>query len=161
MIPNYLLLIYLQQLDCIIIKYIYIYIYIYIYWGGGGVNNSLNPEQTDSSNCNMNYKIILDILRIYIGYINIIIIHYIYIVLFWVLKALYIEGGNLNYHQCAASNWMMQRQPYCARTPTTHQLIGGEETIGVWGLLGGHDGQRPIGKFGQDAGVTPLLLLDF
>ncbi len=29
--------------------------------------------------------------------------------------------------------------------------------ISVWGLLGGHDGQRPMGKFGQDAGVTPLL----
>ncbi len=27
------------------------------------------------------------------------------------------------------------------------------------GLLGGHDGQRPVGEFGQDAGVTPLLLL--
>ncbi len=29
--------------------------------------------------------------------------------------------------------------------------------ISVWGWLGGHDGQRPMGKFGQDAGVTPLL----
>ncbi len=29
--------------------------------------------------------------------------------------------------------------------------------IGVWKLLGGHDGQKPMGKFGQDAGVTPLL----
>ncbi len=27
----------------------------------------------------------------------------------------------------------------------------------IWGLLGGHDGQRPMGKFGQDAEVTPLL----
>ncbi len=48
------------------------------------------------------------------------------------------KGGNLlNIHQCAASTWMMQRQPYCTRTPTTHQLIGGEETvmkpISVWG----------------------------
>ncbi len=61
--------------------------------------------------------------------IIIIIICYIYIALFWVLKALYIEGGNLfNHHQCAASTWMMRRQPYWARTPTTHQLIGGEET---------------------------------
>ncbi len=59
----------------------------------------------------------------------IIIICYIYIALFWVLKALYIEGGNLlNHHQCAASTWMMRRQPYCTRTPTTHQLTGGEET---------------------------------
>ncbi len=22
--------------------------------------------------------------------------------------------------------------------------------IGVWGLLGGHDGQRPMGEFGKD-----------
>ncbi len=29
--------------------------------------------------------------------------------------------------------------------------------ISVWGWLGGHDGQRPMGKFGQDAEVTPLL----
>ncbi len=29
--------------------------------------------------------------------------------------------------------------------------------IGVCGLLGGHDGQRSMRKFGQDAGVTPLL----
>ncbi len=48
---------------------------------------------------------------------------------FWVLKALYIEEGNLlNHHQCAASTWMMRRQPYCARMPTTHQLTGGEKT---------------------------------
>ncbi len=59
----------------------------------------------------------------------IIIINYIYIALFWVLKALYIERGNLlNHHQCAASTWMIRRQPYCARMPTTHQLIGGEDT---------------------------------
>ncbi len=27
--------------------------------------------------------------------------------------------------------------------------------ISVWGLLGRHDSQRPMGKFGQDAGVQP------
>ena len=27
----------------------------------------------------------------------------------------------------------------------------------IWGLLGGHDGQRPMSEFGQDAKVTPLL----
>ncbi len=32
--------------------------------------------------------------------------------------------------------------------------------ICVWGWLGGHDGQRPMGKFGQDAGVTPLLFFE-
>ncbi len=29
------------------------------------------------------------------------------------------------------------------------------KSISVWGLLGDHDGQRPVGEFGQD---TPLLL---
>ncbi len=29
--------------------------------------------------------------------------------------------------------------------------------ISVWGRLGGHDGQRPMGEFGQDVEVTPLL----
>ncbi len=45
-------------------------------------------------------------------------------------------------------------------TPAT----GGEETvmkpISVWGWLGGHYGQRPVGEFGQDAGVTPLLFFE-
>ncbi len=44
-----------------------------------------------------------------------------FIALFWLLKALYIAGGNLlNHHQGAASFWIMRRQPYCVRTPTTH-----------------------------------------
>ncbi len=88
----------------------------------------------------------------------------IYLALFWVLKALYIEGGGgggglLIHHQCAASTWMMRRQPYCARTPSTHQLTGGEETvmkpISVWGWL-----SEAMGKFDQDAGVTPLLFFE-
>ncbi len=98
---------------------------------------------------------------------KIIIICYIYIALFWVLKVLYKEaggGGLLNHQQCSASNWMMRRQPYCTRAPTTHQLSGGEETvmqpICVWGWLGGHDGQRSVGKFSQDDGVTPLLFFE-
>ncbi len=32
--------------------------------------------------------------------------------------------------------------------------------IGVWGLLGGHDGQSPVGEFGQEAEVTPLLFFE-
>ncbi len=64
---------------------------------------------------------------------------------------------------CAASTWMMRRQPYCARTPITLQLTGGGDRvmkpISVWGWSGGHDGQRSMGKFGQDAEGTPLLFL--
>src|SRR5512146_1213101 len=32
--------------------------------------------------------------------------------------------------------------------------------IMIWGGLGGHDGQRPVGRFGQDAGVKPLLFFE-
>ncbi len=32
--------------------------------------------------------------------------------------------------------------------------------ISVWGWLGGHDGQRPMVEFGQDAGGTPLLFFE-
>ncbi len=32
--------------------------------------------------------------------------------------------------------------------------------ISVWGWLGGHDGQRPMGKFGHDARVTRLLFFE-
>jgi len=58
------------------------------------------------------------------------LILYIYTVLFLGPQSTsHMEGGNLlSHHQCAASTWMMRRQPYCARTATTHQLIGGEET---------------------------------
>ncbi len=63
--------------------------------------------------------------RCILPYITIIMC-YIYTALFWVLKALYIEGGHLlNQHQCAASTWMMRWQPFCTKTLTTHQLTGG------------------------------------
>ncbi len=56
-------------------------------------------------------------------------------------------------------------QTYCARTHhTLAYLWRGDRVmkpIRIWGWLGGHhDGQRPMGKFGQDAGVTPLLFFE-
>ncbi len=61
--------------------------------------------------------------------IEIIIINYTYIAIFCFFQALYIVRGYLLiHHQCAASTWMMWRQPYCSRTPTAHQLTGGEDT---------------------------------
>ncbi len=46
------------------------------------------------------------------------------------------------------------------RPPHTSLLVERRQTlmkpISVWGGLGGHDGQRSMGKFGQDARVTPL-----
>ncbi len=34
------------------------------------------------------------------------------------------------------------------------------KSISVWGWLGGHDGQRSMGKFGQDAGVKLLFFFE-
>ncbi len=56
----------------------------------------------------------------------------------------------------------MRWQPYCAmnahHTPSywwrADRVM---KPISVWGWLGGHDGRRPMGDFGQDAGGTPLL----
>ncbi len=39
----------------------------------------------------------------------------------------------------------------------SQSLCGQSTNQQIWGLLGGHDGQRPVGEFGQDAEVTPLL----
>ncbi len=39
-------------------------------------------------------------------------------------SALHRRGNLLIHHQCAASTWMMRRQPYCARTPPhTHTSL--------------------------------------
>ncbi len=72
------------------------------------------------------------------------------------------RGNLLINHQCAASTWMMRRQPYCPeRPPHTSLLVEMRQSDAanqqIWVLLG-HDGQRPMEKFGQDAEVTPLLL---
>ncbi len=66
---------------------------------------------------------------------------------------------------CAASTWMMRRQPYCARTPITLQLIGGEETE-WWSQSVYGDDQEAMMVRGHWANlarmpteVTPLLFL--
>ncbi len=60
------------------------------------------------------------------------------------------RGSLLNHHQCAASTWMMRRQPQHngASALTTHQLQverreRSSQSSG-WGLLGGHDWQGPV-----------------
>ncbi len=83
---------------------------------------------------------------------------YIYIALFWGLKALYIVRG-VSPHPPPVCSIHLDDETAAivlytgTRTPTTHQLTDGEETvmkpISVWGWLGGHDGQRPVGKFGD------------
>ncbi len=79
----------------------------------------------------------------------IIIICYIYIELFWVLKALYIEGGDLLiHHQCAASTWWCDGSHIAPEHPphTSYRWRGDRvmKPISVRGWLGGRDGQRPI-----------------
>ncbi len=55
-------------------------------------------------------------------------------------RTLHSKGGYLLIpHQCAGSTWMMRQQPHCARTLTTHQLIGGEETAWWSQLVYGED----------------------
>ncbi len=59
--------------------------------------------------------------------------------------------------------WMIRRQPYCPERPPHNSLVErrqSDEANRVLGILRGHDGQRPMGKFGQDAGITPLLFLE-
>ncbi len=77
-----------------------------------------------------------------------------------VLKALYIEGGNLlNLHLDDETAAILHQNAH--HTPA-YWWRGDRvmKPIGVWGLLEGHDGQRPMGEFGQDAGVTPLLFFE-
>ncbi len=85
-------------------------------------------------------------------------------VLLYTQSALQSYGGSLlNHHQCAASTWMMRRQPQDngASALTTHQLQVEERVIGQssgWGLLGGHDWQRPVkGIWPGHRGYTPTL----
>ncbi len=81
-------------------------------------------------------------------------------------KALYnhMRGSLLKHHQCAASTWMMRRQPQHngASALTTHQLQverreRSSQSSG-WGLLGGHDWQGPVeGIWPGHRGYTPTL----
>ncbi len=85
-----------------------------------------------------------------------------YIALFWVLKALYIEGGSpqqppvCSIHLDDATAAILYQN---ARHTPVYWWRGDRvmKTISVWGWLGGHDGQRTIGKFGHDARVTTLF----
>ncbi len=94
--------------------------------------------------------------------IIIIIICYIYIALFWVLKALYIEGGEspqpppvCSIHLDDATAAIVRQNDH--HTPAYWWRRERVMKPIVWGLLGDHDGQRPMGEFSQDAGVKPLL----
>ncbi len=92
------------------------------------------------------------------------IICYIYIALFWVLKALYIEGGESPHPPPMCSIHLDDATAAIVRQNAHHTPAywwRGDKVmkpISVWGWLGGHDGQRSMDKFGQDAGAAPLLL---
>ncbi len=94
-----------------------------------------------------------------ISYI-IIIIPYIYVVLFWALKALYIEGGGSPQPPPVCSIHLDDETAAILRQNAHHTPAywwrGVMKPISVWGWLRGYDeGQRPMGKFDQDAGVRP------
>ncbi len=81
-------------------------------------------------------------------------------------KALYnhMRGSLLNHHQCAASTWMMRRQPQHngASALTTHQLQVERRESHRANQVDGDYWEAMIDKgqwreFGQDTGVTPLL----
>ncbi len=95
--------------------------------------------------------------------IIIIIICYIYIALFWVLKALYIEGEespqpppmcSIHLDDVTAAILCQNAQHTPAYWWRGDRVM---EPISVWRWLGGHDGQRPMDEYGQDAGVTPYF----
>ncbi len=94
------------------------------------------------------------------------LICYISIALFWVLRALYIVRGVsprpppvCSIHLDDATAAILRQNAH--HTPA-YWWRGDRvmKPISVWGWLRGHDGQRPMGKFGQDAGVTPLLFFE-
>ncbi len=45
-------------------------------------------------------------------------------------------------------------------TPAYWWRGDGDEPNQCMGIIRRHDGQRPMGQFGQDAGVTPLLFFE-
>ncbi len=108
----------------------------------------------------------LTIKQLHTFYNIIIIICYIYIALFWVLKALYIEVRESPHPPPMCSIHLDDATAAILRQNAHHtpaywwRRDRVMKPISVWGWLGGHDGQRPVGKFGQDAGVTPLLFFD-
>ncbi len=115
------------------------------------------------------YNVFLCLIISYIYiYIYIIVFPYIYIALFWVRKALYIEGGILLVHQTTTNvqhppGWCDGSHIATECPPNTAYWWRGDRVIkpiSVWGLLEGRDGQRPMGEFGQDARVTPLLFFE-
>ncbi len=81
-------------------------------------------------------------------------------------KVLYnhMRGILLNHHQCAASTWIMRRQPQDngASALTTHQLQVERRESHRANQVDGDYWEAMIDKdqwreFGQDTGVTPLL----
>ncbi len=86
--------------------------------------------------------------------IIIIIIHYIYIALFWFFLS------TQSALHCHPPGWCDSSHSAPDRSPHTSLWWRGDRVmkpISVWGRLGGHYGQRPMGQFGLDAEVTPLL----
>ncbi len=64
---------------------------------------------------------------------------------------------------CDGSHIAPERPPHTILLVERRQSNEANQCMGmisVWGWLGGHDGQRLMGEFGQDAEVTPLLFYE-
>ncbi len=88
---------------------------------------------------------------------------HLYIALFWVLKVLYIVRREISTTTSVqhAPGWRDSSHSVPERPPHTSYRWRGDrvmKSISAWGWLGGHDGQRLMGKFVQDTGVTPYSL---
>ncbi len=81
-------------------------------------------------------------------------------------SALHKRGGGISSNTTSVQHppgwWCDGSHIAPERPPHTSLLVERRvmKPISVWGWLGGHDGQRPMGEFGQDAGVTPLLFFE-
>ncbi len=85
-------------------------------------------------------------------------IYYMYIIICYIYIALFWGGGGCSIHldDDATAAILRQNAHY---TPAYWWRDRVMKSINVWRWLGGHHGQRPMGEFGRDAGVTPLLFL--
>ncbi len=63
---------------------------------------------------------------------------------------------SIHLDDCDGSHIAPERPPHTSLLVERRQS---NEANRCTGLLGGHDGQRPMGKFGQNAGFTPLSTL--
>ncbi len=125
-------------------------------WAG---DTSMRELSTWMKRRNQSFMVSYIYVKMWADVIIIIIIWYIYIVLFWVLKALYIEVGNLLiHHQCAASTWIAPERP-----PHTSLLVErrqSDEANQCMGMIRRPWWSEANGEIWPGCRVTPLLFFE-